>query len=254
MLDAWAFLPPAVQSYNNNEICPGDSALLNLGFPGTWVEYQWYQDGEAMPNTNNDSIWVTEPGTYVINAFPEACPDYEYTSGLGPTMTIFDAVIDQGEDEFGNEYFYASPWQGTYEYQWFIDGEPYENESEIPAVLWKDGLPAGVITVEITNPQPCVAMSEGVVWDPVAASVTENINEYVSVYPNPSKGILNIEGLNEARINNIEIYSPLGKMIYRENVVNNKHQIDLGDRSSGLYYIKLMDEEGNIHHYTVQKL
>ena len=254
MLDAWAFLPPAVQSYNNNEICPGDSALVNLGFPGTWVEYYWTLDGDSIPNSNNDSLWVTEPGTYVINAFPEACPDFEYSSGLGPTLTLFEATIEEGEDEFGNQYFYAFPWQGVYEYQWFLDGEPIEGDPDIPAILWKDGLEAGVITVEITNPEPCVAMSDGFVWDPIAASINENVNEFVSIYPNPSTGTVNIDGLNEAEIKMIEVYSPVGKLIHREQVINNRQQIDISNYANGVYYIKLQDNHGNIHHYNIQKM
>jgi hypothetical protein len=40
----------------------------------------------------------------VIFAYPEACPDFVYTSGVGPTMEMFVAQILEDVDEDGNEY------------------------------------------------------------------------------------------------------------------------------------------------------
>jgi hypothetical protein len=253
LLDGWVFLSPAVQSYDNDMICEGDSALVNLGFPGTWIEYYWTLDGEIIENSNNDSLWVTEPGQYVIFAYPEDCPDALYTSGIGPTLQIFDALLLEDVDEFGNAFFYAWPWQGVFEYQWYIDGVPYENTSDIPAVLWQDGLPGGVITVEITNTDGCSDISEGFLWDP-SVGIIENAMGSIIVYPNPSEGQFKIDGIEPGIIQSAVLYNTQGKMVFEINVAEYQQNIDISNLPDGMYLLLLQDVDGNKKSITLNKL
>ncbi len=253
LLDGWAFLDPVVASYNNNQICEGDSALVNLGFPGTWIEYYWTLDNVIIEDSNNDSLWVTEPGEYVIFAYPEACPTALFTSGIGPTLEIFNALIFEEVDEFGNPFFYAYPWQGVFEYQWYIDGEPIENTSEIPAVLWKEGLPGGEITVEIINTDGCTSLSEGFMWDP-SVGIYENDLVDLTIYPNPSNGIVNIDGLNSQYATNIKVYNTQGKVVRVIDVFEEKIKVDISDLNNGVYLFRIQDSKGNTNTYTVNKL
>jgi hypothetical protein len=228
--------------------------VYNQGFPGTWIEYYWEVDGVIIEDSNNDSLWATEPGEYVIFAYPEDCPTALFTSGVGPTLGLFEAVVLEDEDEFGILFFYAYPWQGVYEFQWYIDGEAYENLSDIPGVLWKDGLPGGVITVEITNlGDSCASLSEGVVWNP-SVGINENNEIVLSIYPNPSNGLITIEGLDSHNMSSVLLYNTQGKVLKTIQVETEIYKLDITDLPNGMYLLRVQDNEGNTSTHTVNKL
>lgn len=255
LLNGWVFLSPAVASYSNDMICEGDSALLNLAFPGTWIEYYWLHDGDTVPNSNNDSIWVTEPGQYIIFAYPEECPTALYSSGLGPTLYDFEALILEDVDEFGNPFFYAWPWQGDYTYQWFIDGEPYDNPSDIPPVLWQVDLPAGEITVEIiNNGDLCTDLSAPVNWDGNITGINEVEGFEFSVYPNPTSGEFTIKGLNANSIESVILYSTQGRAVRTVEINSDLQLINISDLPNGMYLLHITDTDGNVEAKTINKL
>lgn len=253
LLDTWVFLSPAIASYNNSELCEeGDSSLMHIAFPGTWVEIEWFLDGVAIENSDNDSIWGSQPGMYTVTAYPEACPDFGYSSGVGPVVSFLEATIEEGEWETGEQFFYALPELGYYEYQWYIDGEPYENDSSTPWILYKDGLPNGVITVEITNPEPCTSLSEGILWE--GLGIEDFDASSLAIYPNPTTGIINVDGLVPNTVNSIVVYNSIGKVVRSMEVHNVMLQIDLSDLPVGMFMLKIQDENGNINSYTINKL
>lgn len=254
LLDGWAFLDPAVASYNNNQICEGDSALVNLGFPGTWIEYYWTLDGVEIEDSNNDSLWVTEPGQYVIFAYPADCPTALFTSGVGPTLQILEALILEDVDDEGNAFFYAWPWQGDFEFQWYLNGEPIDGDTDIPAILWKTGLGAGEITVEIiNNGDGCIDLSEIYMWDP-SVGIDENNFSLISIYPNPSNGIINITGLVPFEINSARLYNAAGKIVMNISIESETQRVDISDLPKGMYLLRIQMNDGALHTQTVNKL
>lgn len=60
----------------------------------------------------------------------------------------------------------------------------------------------------------------------------------IIVYPNPSKGILNISSSNI--INSIEMYNNLGVLVSKPEIMYN-NQIDLSSLSKGMYFLKVTD-------------
>jgi YD repeat-containing protein len=60
----------------------------------------------------------------------------------------------------------------------------------------------------------------------------------ISVYPNPSNGILNIRSSNI--INSIELYNNLGVLVSKPEIMYN-NQIDLSSLSKGMYFLKVSD-------------
>jgi hypothetical protein len=76
-------------------------------------------------------------------------------------------------------------------------------------------------------------------------SVSEGlINSTVSIYPNPTNNILNIEFSNEQLLNknlSIEIYNTLGQKVVHENVRTNFLQMNTSNLKDGLYVLKIID-------------
>ena len=77
----------------------------------------------------------------------------------------------------------------------------------------------------------------------VSVSDVKSIEETVSVYPNPSNGIVNVDlqGL-VAKNASIEVYNAMGQLILSNNYSesNSKFEINLSGNASGVYTIKLI--------------
>jgi hypothetical protein len=67
-----------------------------------------------------------------------------------------------------------------------------------------------------------------------------------TIYPNPNKGILNIESATK-NISSVQVYDIMGQLILENNIVNDnsKVSIDISNNKNGLYIIKINSVEGN---------
>ena len=70
--------------------------------------------------------------------------------------------------------------------------------------------------------------------------VNENALSDFSVYPNPTTGVLTVQ--SKTAIVQIEIHNLLGQLVLSNS---NKNTIDISSVSQGLYFIKILDENGN---------
>jgi hypothetical protein len=75
-----------------------------------------------------------------------------------------------------------------------------------------------------------------------------NSNLKASLYPNPTKGVLNID-TTEA-IEKIEVYGILGNLV---KTVNNTKTVDMTELSNGSYMVKVKTVEGNVSTQKVMK-
>ncbi|MEI6879888.1 MAG: PKD domain-containing protein [Bacteroidota bacterium] len=85
-------------------------------------------------------------------------------------------------------------------------------------------------------------------------SLTSSIDEQVnliepieaSIYPNPSKGILNIENATK-NISSVQVFDITGQLILESTIENDnsKVSLDISNYKNGLYIIKINSVEGN---------
>ena len=68
---------------------------------------------------------------------------------------------------------------------------------------------------------------------------------WASVYPNPSNGELVVK-TNQENLLSIEITDMMGKLVYQKNNIENNKILHLSKLNSGLYSIKLQDENNKI--------
>ena len=73
--------------------------------------------------------------------------------------------------------------------------------------------------------------------------VSEKILDDLTIYPNPSKGIVNIKIKNNNKVLNISIYNIQGEQIKKEQISNNKTSLDLQYLPKGLYLIKVSNDD-----------
>jgi bilirubin oxidase len=71
-------------------------------------------------------------------------------------------------------------------------------------------------------------------------SVNENfIDDKFRIYPNPSKGLINIEFNIDSEVDDIFIYDNLGRIIY-STIIKNENSISVKGLRNGVFYIKLI--------------
>jgi len=77
-----------------------------------------------------------------------------------------------------------------------------------------------------------------------AAGINENTIDGVSVYPNPSKGVITISNDNNTE-NAIAIFNVLGKEVYSTTTSSNT-TVDLSTKGAGVYLVKVSNGNGSI--------
>jgi hypothetical protein len=91
-------------------------------------------------------------------------------------------------------------------------------------------------------------------WTPTQAGIDNFSNKpEVSLYPNPTNGILNMEFKNE--VNAIRIINILGKVVYNERVTedltNSNKRIDLSNLVGGIYIVSVSNDNGTSNYKVV---
>lgn len=90
------------------------------------------------------------------------------------------------------------------------------------------------VSEPLTVRSGCVAIPEAV-----------NDNEFdnnIRVFPNPSTGIFTIQTTNGEQLSSLEVYNAFGELIYQtDGLERNEFSIDLSGNSSGIYFLKLRD-------------
>ncbi|MEZ0007513.1 hypothetical protein ABH942_002895 [Flavobacterium sp. 28YEA47A] len=73
-------------------------------------------------------------------------------------------------------------------------------------------------------------------------------NASVSVYPNPTNGLVNIQFANPTTVDAINVYSVSGQLVYSKqfNNASDNYTVDLQKAATGVYIMKLEGENGTI--------
>ncbi len=127
-------------------------------------------------------------------------------------------------------------------YQWYYNG------NLISGATSQNYTPtqSGIYVVRITDANGCVYMySKGFSYS-IATSIDELETSLVSVYPNPTNGIVDID-LNYKNPNtvNVNVYDMFGKLML---TIQNSSRIDLTELISGVYTISIsLDEKKPVY-------
>lgn len=82
----------------------------------------------------------------------------------------------------------------------------------------------------------------------INTSIDESDREGLSVYPNPTSGLLKVEGLE---LRQIEIYNLLGQLVYKDTCHDSAVQLDIASLAAGVYVLRVTDDAMNIHSHRV---
>lgn len=215
--------PNAVISFTGaSAICDGASTELcaNLG-----TSYLW-NTSETTP-----CITVTQPGPYsVVVVYANGCTSlsnpveiFTATSPNVPTITYTGGVslfCDLATT-----------------YQWYLNGVLIDGATG----QYYDPIVDGTYTVLIGNELGCTATSLPYEW---LITGTKNLTvNSMNIYPIPASNSLNISWQNH-KLNSVEIFNVLGEA--QKIDFSNLNTLNIQSLSSGTYFIKVVDNFGNM--------
>ncbi|PCJ85571.1 MAG: hypothetical protein COA57_07445 [Flavobacteriales bacterium] len=93
------------------------------------------------------------------------------------------------------------------------------------------------------------------VSEDVSTSIAESNNEVdLHVFPNPSNGVFELKMQNaKSRIDKMEIYNTLGKLVLKSEIPNLDSQIDISDQPKGIYFLLVsLDGEKRVERLIVK--
>lgn len=75
-------------------------------------------------------------------------------------------------------------------------------------------------------------------------ALTTDISNDINVYPNPSRGVFNIEIPNTSGAADISIMTLAGKLVYNSSTVDALVKVDLSSLAAGMYMVRVQTAEG----------
>ncbi|MBJ7427498.1 MAG: T9SS type A sorting domain-containing protein, partial [Bacteroidia bacterium] len=228
--------PQADFSLNKTSQCLIDNGfdLSNISKGGTvsWITSILWDFGDS---TNSSSTFpntkkYSQPGNYNIKLTVQTsngCFDTiskVITVNPGPVKPII--TLSAGT--------ILTATSGAF-YQWFFNGTPINGANA--KTLNTTGY--GFYSVRVDSSNGCGTMSNDFELKYNSVNDYQNLVDLVNIYPNPTNGILNIESDQNLYF---EIYDVSGKQIMAGNKVQKLQQINLIDLSSGIYFLKLFND------------
>ena len=245
---------------------------FGVGNPGSIV------DGWSNDPAGDDHDWRVNTGGTVSSS---TGPTADHTSGtgnyiyveatgfFGRTANLFSKCLDlsnlnQPELEF---YFHMlGATMGDLHLDINING--VEIRDIMPVISGNQGSSWNLRTVDLSpykgnvklifraevgiNFLSDIAIDDVVIIDraPVSVESFEQWQEDLSIYPNPAREVVYLQ-YNASESANYQLISPLGQLVQEGRIQPNQPtQIDLSGLSSGLYQVRLMDE----NEVSIQKL
>jgi hypothetical protein len=210
---------------------------------------------------NGTVAWATsagEPDTYDVgNAVVADSIGNAYVTGyFGDSSITFGSITTNSVDSSGNIFVAKYNPSGNALWAKAVGGYGYEEGSSI------DINPSGDCYITGYFGSPSLTFGSFVLSNPALAGQfyvaktgeEAGINSYpnesaVSVFPNPSTGIFQLQLPNENFSKDeieIEIYDLTGNIVSKTKLLNSRSDIDLSNQADGIYFYRVFNSDGTI--------
>jgi hypothetical protein len=195
--------------------CEGNSVTLTAS---SEASYLWSN------NATTQAITVSSSGNYSVtitnaNGCSMASSETTVTVNALPiaTITVSGATLTSSSTT-GN--------------QWYLNGDAISNATSQDNVVTENGS----YTVTITDANGCSATSAPFNYVSVGVAEIENQNS-VMIFPNPNNGMVTIQGTEGN--GDVTMINAFGEIVFIENTVSDKTEIDLRALSKGIYFVQI---------------
>lgn len=236
----------------------GGIGLLNMSFPADSVGYCTGSNGRILKTEDQGETWMVQysKSSYDLrhSCFTNKSSGY-CISGLNslihinganyvcPKSTFSPSTLNTYVGDTINFGFYFYYWQLNSETTYFwdfgdgsIDSLPYVSH------VYTTG---GDYTVTfIVRYKDCVDSSSCVIHIDIATNLIDLIKDKsLSIFPNPTKGELNLIVNDEFKNGDLEIYDVFGKVVFQSVISNSKTKLEMNYIANGIYFIKVKLDE-----------
>jgi len=185
---------------------------------GTFNIQYSYEDSNGCNSTSSSQMIVSGTPTASLNSFSNICSDATVLTLTG-----------------------GSPTGGTYTGTGITNG------------FFDPSIGAGTYTIEYSfvDSFGCSASAtQNLTVDVCTGIRSSNLDELVSIYPNPAHGKVKVEFVSEGSVQSLELFNATGSIVYfqslKETNSTKAFEIDLGSFASGAYLIRLQTNNGVI--------
>ncbi|MFY0626814.1 MAG: T9SS type A sorting domain-containing protein [Reichenbachiella sp.] len=247
-------------------ICSGSEVHAVASTSNSAQSWKWTGPDGFSANTASvlisDSVTVSQLGTYTV----------EYTASDGckkSTSLVLEANGNMVPEvdfliEMNLDYFDPSTTNFCEGDGLILEGRPVEDTWDFswsgPNNFSKTGRRAtltgaatldktGEYKLHVIDNNGCVGtISKEVVINEIDACVTSiednNFEQIASVFPNPNTGVLNVNFSSNKAVE-LEILDVQGRVLVQKELSNERtKKIDISDLSSGLFFLKIKDNQG----------
>lgn len=246
----------SISAAGSTSICSGGSVIINSTVTPANVSYQWYKAGTAINGATNSSYTATTTGNYklIVTNISSGCSrtsaQIPVTATIVPTASIDppgDAALCNGDTL--TLYAITNAGSGA-SYQWKKSGI---NISAATNQTY-DAFVEGAYRVVVTNSAGCTKQSTQKTITNITCRIEGDFtlgNELITIYPNPTSGILNIETERNVTIQSIEIYNSIGQLVKTSPF---KNELNVEQIASGNYLIRFIQSDNySTFKFTIDK-
>ncbi len=206
----------SISTPNTSVICNGQGALLQAA-TGVGYTYQWTMNGFNIAGATNPTYTATIGSYYTVKVNNGYCS----RTSTPITITVNTAPVAiihwNGTQLFSPISFYS--------YQWYFNGVL------IPGATGQYYTPtqAGLYYVMVGNENGCKSLSPN--YNLLTLSINTIATSSLSIYPNPTTGMLQVADFNEGML---YVYNAMGQLIIQQT----EPLIDLSKQANGIYQIR----------------
>ncbi len=227
-VDIRVYAPPVVSlEHNDTSFCIGGVVTLEVSTQDTGLTYVWKQDEATVSLATADFLEINESGVYKVIVGRSGIASCEDSTNE-VTITVHDLPVVN--TTWDGEVLHGTP--GYVSYQWNTGSQGILGATDSTYTPSSNG----GYSVTVTDGNGCENTSA--VQNLTNVSVGAMDSEVVSVYPNPSGGMVYIE--SPVRVD-VLLLSVDGRLLQR---VADARQLDLNGYANGVYLLRIMDAEG----------
>lgn len=236
------------------------------------VEFEAYSAclGEGLQLENTTTITVGTPKyTWDMgdgNTFNNRIPSHQYAAAGSFTITLIATDVNgacpdtatqivqinplpscefTAKEEYINQKigFIFEPTQSGLNYQWsFGDGNSSTEEKPFNGYINNGNY---IVRLRATTPEGCSCEKE-INFSVANVGLTKNhVIAGVSVFPNPTSNLLNVEIENPTLVSKIQLLDVQGKVVLENTKINQNQTLSLAHLAKGVYTLKLESVNGS---------